>query len=237
MSAARSLRGAELRLTALAPLLAEAETGGLGWLGEDERTRLGAMRSEPRRNQFLAGHWLLRRLACEVLGGEPAQWLVSAGPDGVPGLQSAAYDSGRIIPASISHSGDRVAAAIAPFPVGIDLECQSRPRDLQALAEMAFSPTECAELIGLPESERASTFYLYWTLKEAVGKREGRGLRPELSRRQRPFPCAAGQAEVFSWQAADFSLALAGEAGMSVGASLLPNATKPGYWRIEYAGS
>lgn len=222
----------ELRLAALPSMLAEAEAGGLNWMTETERERLASMHSKSRRRQFTAGHWLLRCLAADVLGGEPQHWLVSARPDGIPSLRSPAY-KGQGIAASISHSGDWVAAAIAPFPIGIDLECDTKPRDLLALAATAFSPDENVQLRRLPSSERAAAFYMYWTLKEAVGKREGHGLRLERTRRQQPVSCSATSADVVSWQFADCSLAMAWEVGTSIRVTGVPADARQRFWRIE----
>ncbi|MFA6985635.1 MAG: 4'-phosphopantetheinyl transferase superfamily protein [Arenimonas sp.] len=137
-----------------------------------------------------------------------------------------------MLPASLSHSGGWVAAAVAPFAVGIDLECESKSRDLLVLADEAFSPAECAELRRLPAGERAAAFYLYWTLKEATGKREGHGLRTETARRQQPISVEAADADVVSWQFASCSLALAGEVGMSLRVLGLPVEARQRYWQI-----
>ena len=228
-------RVAEVRLAALTPLLAEIERTGLHWLTDDERARWSAMRSEIRRSQFLAGHWLIRCLAAETLGGEPAQWLLRTEPDGSPMLRSRTYNAGQGVSASLSHSKDWLAAALAPFPVGVDLEYPTKHRDFLALADTAFSSEECTQLRNLPESERPAVFYLYWTLKEATGKRAGHGLRLELARRQRPIECAANETDVVSWQFADCNLALAGEAGMSIRATGIPEAVVQRFWRIESA--
>jgi len=221
-----------VRVAELAHQVAAAENGGLAWLSGDERARLDAMRSEIRRRQYLAGHWLIRCLAAEVFGGAASQWLLTASAEGAPILQSAAHNAGQAIPASLSHSTGWVAAALAPFPVGIDLECESKPRELLALADEAFSPAECAQLRSLPAGELAATFYLYWTLKEATGKREGHGLRTETARRQQPISVEAADADVVSWQFANCSLALAGKVGMSLRVLGLPVEARQRYWRI-----
>lgn len=205
------------------------------WLNDGEQQRLAAITSVLRRRQFLAGHWLLRRQAAGIVGGEPAQWSLTAGADHAPSLQSLRQNADERYAASLSHSGEWVVAAIAAFPIGIDLECPMKPRNLLALADAVFSPEERARLRELPADRRATAFYLHWTVKEAVGKREGHGLRPELARRQRPMACPADEAEVVSWQFADCSLALAGAIGMSVRVAGLPENANPGYWRIEPA--
>jgi 4'-phosphopantetheinyl transferase len=230
-------RQVEVRLAELSPLIAAAEIDGSTWLSHEERSRLDAMRSETRRRQYLAGHWLIRCLAAEMFGGAPSQWLLTASAEGVPVLQSAAHNAGQTIPASLSHSAGWVAAAIAPFPVGIDLECESKPRDLLALADEAFSPAECAQLRRLPANELAPAFYLFWTLKEATGKREGHGLRTDTARRQQPICVEAADADVVSWQFANCSMAVAGEVGMSVRVLGLPVEAQQRYWRIAPAAA
>ena len=63
---------------------------------------------------------------------------------------------------SVTHSLEYAALAIAPFPVGIDIE---QPREqLRRVATKVFSPTEISKLTSLPLLLRA------WTLKEALYK-------------------------------------------------------------------
>jgi 4'-phosphopantetheinyl transferase len=224
---------AEARVAALPPLLAEAEAAGQDWLSAQERDRLGAMRSRRRRQQFLAGHWLLRRLAADCLGGVPADYVLEANAAGAPRLRALRDDSTHA--ASISHSGDWVAVALAPFAIGIDIECRDKPRDWLVLAAACCTAPQVATLRELPEGERASLFHRLWTSKEAVGKRDGQGLRLELARRQSLQACAAGEAEVLCWEFDGLSLALAGNAGVAVRVAGLPGATRASGWRIETA--
>jgi 4'-phosphopantetheinyl transferase len=205
------------------------------WLSDSEQRRFALITSVPRRGQFLAGHWMLRCLAAERFGGDPLEWSQEACSNGSPMLRSAQNLPGKYAYGSLSHCGDFVAAAVASSPIGIDVERPSKARDLMAIAEVTFSVNECTELRKLPEEERAAAFYLFWTLKEAAGKREGHGLRPELARLQQPTECMPAKAEIFSWQFADCSLSLAGEAGMLVNAAGLPKDAKQRYWRIEPA--
>jgi 4'-phosphopantetheinyl transferase len=223
---------AAVELSTLSVLLTEMPPIDL-WLSESEQRRLASMTSSPRRQQFLAGHWLLRRLAAEVHGEEPSQWSLMAGPNRAPLLQSKLRSDDPAIHASLSHSGDSLAAVVAHFPVGIDLERPGKQRNLPALADRVFSLEENDALLGLPENERAMAFYLYWTIKESVGKRDGHGLQSQLSRRQKPLPCAAVDAEVRSWQFADCSLSVAGGIGMSVRVASIPDKAIQHYWRIE----
>jgi 4'-phosphopantetheinyl transferase len=75
---------------------------------------------------------------------------------------------------SITHKPEYVGAVVAPLPIGIDIEkiC-ARP---ESLFERTASDAEWA----LADTT-ASTFFRYWTAKEAVLKAGGIGLR-ELSK-------------------------------------------------------
>lgn len=205
--------------------------GDFGWLSDEERARVDAMRSERRRRQFLSGHWLLRAMAAEYGGGEARQWEVSASPNGSPTLRHPL--SGACLFASLSHSGEWLAGAVSPSLIGVDVESQEKTRDLLALAEQVFCPDECAELLASSDSARSSLFYRYWTLREAFGKRDGQGLRPERSRLQRLRPTASNRASGYSWQFDNVSLALAGVgaiAGLQM--SGIPDGAHFGAWEL-----
>ena len=223
----------EVRLARLPPLLAEARAAGEHWMSRQERERLAAMRSARRREQFLAGHWLARRLAADCFGGMPTEYLLESGASGAPRLRSLRDDTG--CHASLSHSGEWLAAALAPFAVGIDVEASRKPRDLLALAATAFSPAELELLQGLQERERPAAFYRSWTAREAVGKREGHGLRLELSRAQRLQACAAEVAELLCWSFEGISLSLAGPPGLEAQASGIPDGVRANGYRIMAA--
>lgn len=216
----------------IAPVLAVAEANGLAWLNESEQQRLAAMRSETRRRQFIAGHGLARHLAAESTDSLPEDWQVVAASNGTPALIRRDPNAGQGMYLSLSHSGDHVAAAIALFPIGIDIEIPRKQRDLLALADYTFSPEECAELQRTAESERSALFYRFWTLKEAWGKRENHGLRPELARRQRALTASSETAEAVSWQTGNVFVAMAGNPGMQVRVCGTPEPVRPLFWRF-----
>jgi hypothetical protein len=73
---------------------------------------------------------------------------------------------------SLSHSHGFAAIALAPatVAVGVDLEWLT-PRDFIGMARVAFTGSECAYLESLDDpAELCSTFYAFWTLKEAFTK-------------------------------------------------------------------
>lgn len=182
--------------------------GTLDWLTPQERARYDAMRSLRRREQFLVGHWLLRTLATEFSASPPEDWSFFLDERGRPALRSRNRD-GSALHASVSHSGDWVACAVSEQPIGIDIECDSRPRDLDRLAGEVFPAEQWRPFAELPEAERRLGFYEQWTLREAIGKREGRGLVPGMARSQYFEMSAPANADALTWAFGETSLALA----------------------------
>lgn len=161
---------------------APAPPGEDGWLGPDERRRLGAMRFPKRRADFSAGRWVLHRLLARRLLGIPdptaatlARFDVRAGADGAP----RAFLDGRPVPGvvSLSHRAGAVLAAVAaPGAVlGVDLK-HDEPRSPGFAAEW-LAPEERALLVGLREPEWSRAVNLCWTAKEAALMALGDGLR------------------------------------------------------------
>lgn len=218
-----------LRLAAVAPILALAEASGRSWLTDDEATRLSAMGAPHRRRQLLAGHWLVRSLAVQAHGGDLAAWRWSR-PEGQPAFLQ---HEGDIVFASISHSGDWLACAIAEDAIGLDVEASVKPRDFHALAVQVFSPEECA-LLRAGDGDPAAAFHRLWTIKEACGKRLGHGLRPQESRRQVPVAVPAGEScDVETWQGGGIAVALAHSGRAAINGEGLPSDTRHARWRIR----
>lgn len=220
-------------MASAASLLADLPHHPAHWMGADELQRLGSITSPRRRLHFLGGHWLLRCLAAEVMGGTAQDWQVTTSTDGVPGLQAMHAMQADPVFASISHSGPWLAAAIGREPLGIDLECPQRLRDLDGLAQLAFPPIECARLAALEADQREAYFYLHWTIREASAKHAGFGLQLEQARRQVTRECAAGEAQLFSWEFPGGVLSLSTAAGTQVVPSGLPTGAHLGYRRLD----
>lgn len=235
-------RKAFVRLASLGPVLADALVDGLAWLSAREKLRVDAMRSRARREQFIAGHWLLRCHAADVMGGTPQQWLLAATDSGCPLLTcplltSAADAGGRQLFVSLSHSGAWLATAVAEFPIGVDIQCARSGRNVAALLEYCFSTQACDSVRKLADDEQGAAFYRLWTLAEAYGKREGHGLRPALSRRQQVLDAPSDAAEAVSWSLGFVWLAVAGEPAMRVQSSGIAESIEPSFWRFAMAAS
>jgi acyl transferase domain-containing protein/phosphopantetheinyl transferase (holo-ACP synthase) len=127
------------------------------------------------------GPWLSGRIAAKDAvrdwmwseGAEPifpVEVCITNGPEGAPHVQML---RGTTLHLSIAHTDDAACAIVdAAGPVGIDIEplAVREPSFVQA----AFSKTEQALL---PTAQRDEWITRFWCAKEAVGKRNGDGLR------------------------------------------------------------
>ena len=226
-------RTVALRVADLHAVAVEVDAQALPWMGAEESDRLAAMGSRKRRRQFIAGHWLARVMASERTNTLPGDWLLTASSLGAPGLVRRNADARHGLHLSLSHSGEAVVAAIADFPIGVDLESPARERDWLAIADQVFAPGECARLRAVAASGRQDLFHAYWTLKEASGKRDGTGLQPPQARMQCAIACDEHEASAVSWQFDGRYLALVGERGMRIDARGIPDAARHCAWRFE----
>ena len=126
----------------------EPAAGALDLLGEAEQDRARCIRDPARRSRFVARRAALR----EIL---------------------RAY-SGEVC-FSCSHSHDVAVVAIAPRPVGVDIEVE-RPRREKLIAQRLFAPDERSVLETVEGDLRRHLFHRCWVAKEAYAKGLGRGL-------------------------------------------------------------
>lgn len=205
----------QLLLAAQAPLAARAQQAVPGWLTADEEARLAGMQHAARRQEFMACRWALRHLLAAGNDIPASDWRLDAPEGRAPHLHAQHHGAAAAAAThlSLSHSGTWLACAVAPHPVGIDLEVQGiqRPgrRDVLALAAMACSPGELAQLQALDDgAARQRHFLQIWSLKEAYFKCTGTGVDFSAIRRVecRPVgPAAPAQvlvAHASSWHGA-----------------------------------
>lgn len=115
-----------------------------------------------------AARALLRAVLAQVTGRR--DWLLRPDARGKPFAFLPDGSAGPFL--SLSHSGQNVAVAVGSGgPLGIDVEMH-RARDFARLAAYAFGPQE-----AVVAARRDADFYRLWTLREAMGKATGDGLR------------------------------------------------------------
>jgi len=147
-------------------------------LTEDEIARAQRLRIPQKRADFTAARGALRVILGGYLKLVPRQVELAYLPDGKPLL--ADPEMATQLQFNLSHSGDWMLMALSRgVPLGVDIE-RMRPLEGQgwALARL-FSAEEREWLAALPEARRDAAFITAWTVKEAVGKADGRGIRAQ----------------------------------------------------------
>jgi 4'-phosphopantetheinyl transferase len=132
----------------------------LAMLSNDERYRYRAT-PEARRDSFLCGRLILRRLVSELTGVGPSEVQLSAHCPDCGGPHGRPVAAGTGLHLSLTHGADAVVAAASDRPVGIDLEASS---------PAAAVLVDIRSLTGHASLQR-------WTQTEAILKADGRGLR------------------------------------------------------------
>lgn len=163
---------------------AELDRVQTGLLDEAERERAHRLHGADDRRRFLTAHVLLRELLARHLRVPPAELLfrrdpcpACGGPHGRPSLiEPAAAPQ-----FSLSYSADLILVAIAPRPVGVDVESFPRVSDADAVAGL-LHPLERAQVSAAAEAERAAVFTRLWARKEAYLKGVGTGIARGLDR-------------------------------------------------------
>lgn len=136
-------------------------------LSPSEQARAARFRQVEDRRRHVVARTVLKGLLAERLGGNAFDLQFVNSPHGKPMLASTALHF------NLSHSGDLALIALAPVPIGVDLE-RDTPADAQALAQAWFMPAEQARL-----AQGEDDFLTLWTAREAVLKAMGTGLSGE----------------------------------------------------------
>lgn len=124
-------------------------------LSEDEIHRYTGMNTEKRKNEFLSGRYLLKKILKTNI--------IEIDSNGKP------YIKNSDIKFNISHSKDMIAIVVDDKEVGIDIEYINQKRNLDSLIEV-FDDEVVREYLNIPQDEKALYFYKNWTHKEAYMK-------------------------------------------------------------------
>jgi 4'-phosphopantetheinyl transferase len=199
-------------------------------LDDGERARAAAFLGPRDRQRFTVAHGALRILAGHELNTPPAALSWVPGPHGKPGL--APPWSG--LHTSLSHSGDRIAAAISTGrPVGVDIQHLVPGLEVAGLSARFFPPDEAGYVAaGRDASERVDRFAHLWARKEAVVKAAGGRLWPNLKIAVRGHDVVSCAEPAGSHRVADVvappgfraAVALTGAAPFAVAAACWPGA-------------
>jgi 4'-phosphopantetheinyl transferase len=147
------------------------------WMSDAELSKLANFINEDRRKQFVFGRGIVRRVFSKIINCSPASIRIAEAASGKPELMD--YHS---LSFNISHAFDYVLVAISnEKAIGVDVESISRFHGDKGLSSSAFlSSGEDAIFKRLLACEQATHLCQLWTLKEAVVKAVGTGLRQSL---------------------------------------------------------
>lgn len=147
-------------------------------LSPEERDRLGRLRVETARAEYLAARGVLRELLGRTLGTDPAGIRFTQGPYGKP---SVAWPDWPAIEFNVSHSAGKVAIAFAAGrQLGLDVEAHDAESATEEVVALVFTEEERRQLAALPPELRLRGFFCGWTRKEAFMKATGRGFSLDL---------------------------------------------------------
>lgn len=149
----------------------------LAELSDDEAARARTFVFDRDRATYVAAHAMLRRVLREALGGEQPRLVRSR--LGRPELMPPRH-GGSAASFNLTHTRGFAACAILQgAPAGIDAEDLRRPIDIAEMAARWYAPPERRLLDQLAPEQRTEMFFRIWTLKEAILKATGHGLRIE----------------------------------------------------------
>jgi len=154
-------------------------------LSDDERQRAARFVFPRDRRRFTVTRACLRVLLSEHSGVAPAALRIVYAPLGKPSLASASASTPTPLHFNVSHSEDvALIAARSDAPLGVDVEAVRPLPDMMDIAARFFTAAETDTIAAAPPHQRALSFFLCWTRKEAFSKAHGDGLSFALDRYQ-----------------------------------------------------
>lgn len=173
----------------------------LALLPAQERERHRAFVRQNDRDLYLVAHVLTRLLLASRLDVSPDRIVFSrtclhcGAEHGKPRLPDSGWET------SLSHSGQRVAVAVAAgTPVGVDVERIDRATDIATLRDSVLDPVEQGVLDSF-DGDQVRAFFTYWCRKEALLKATGHGLAIGPNRLRVSGP--GDPAQLLAWRDGD----------------------------------
>lgn len=137
-----------------------------------ERVHAEKMKNNLLRNRYVMVHGGLRNILAKILDEPPEKISIKKAEHGKPYL--ADYPG---LVFNLSHSAAAMVIAVGwNCRLGVDIECCKSRSGMAGLVDKCFAIEEIAYWNSLPESQKISAFYRYWTRKEAFVKATGRGI-------------------------------------------------------------
>jgi 4'-phosphopantetheinyl transferase len=147
-------------------------------LSADEKQRAGRFHFQRDNRRFTVTRATMRSILGSYVKSGPSELQFLYSEHGKPRIKNPARD----IRFNVSHSGEQaVVAVVSGRETGVDVEQIRDNVEIDSLAERFFSSTEKDFLRGLPQEKKLSTFFRFWTCKEAFLKAQAVGLTRSLA--------------------------------------------------------
>lgn len=140
-------------------------------LSEHERQRASRLRSPVARARFCATRTALRHILSLYAARPAGELEITTSARGKPVLTGQ-----QDLHFSLSHARNVAVIAVAPLPVGVDIEHARQLRNVDRLARRLLHEHTVATLLDLPFERRLAAFLDAWTQREAHVKAVGGGL-------------------------------------------------------------
>lgn len=164
-------------------------------LSAAEKQRFRRFKFSRHAERWIRSRLALKRVLASHLDCEPVEVRLAAGINEKPYVKSkklivAPSTDPEALPRTVdaplyfnlSHSGDQVVIAVSAVnEVGCDVERLKPMGDMDAVSRRFFSADEQQALSAVEPADRINAFYHAWTLKEALIKTTGEGLRATLN--------------------------------------------------------
>jgi 4'-phosphopantetheinyl transferase len=145
-------------------------------MSAEEKNYVERFRLYEDRMRGATGKILTRTLLAQYMNIPIHDICINTGYYGKPYLANVIPE--RSVQYSVSHSGEIVLLSLGKFPkIGVDIEQIREFPDCLEIAQNFFTSEESRKI---SESRSSSTFFRYWTAKEAYVKALGEGLNKDL---------------------------------------------------------
>ncbi|HWB73828.1 MAG TPA: 4'-phosphopantetheinyl transferase superfamily protein [Nannocystaceae bacterium] len=144
-------------------------------LSPAEHERLGTLRGEHAKRQYLIARALIRTTLSRYAPIAPGCWQLTVNAHGRPEVVPG--QSRLDLRFNASHTTDLVCCAVTlGRSVGVDAELHELHSPVLALADRFLAPREANDVAARPPEQRLERFFRYWTLRESYVKALGVGL-------------------------------------------------------------
>jgi phosphopantetheine--protein transferase-like protein len=148
----------------------------------EEQVRYATFRSSKRQREYVASRFLAKQVLAQFTGVAERHWVVLRHENGAAFAQSHRSAVAETVFLGISHSADYCVVAAAKHAIGIDIQRIETLKRWRKIQNTVFSAIELSKIELLQTSEQAIAFTEVWTLKEALGKLCGTGLRAKQNK-------------------------------------------------------